>query len=371
MEEGTGADGAEDAVRRGAVPGWMVGLSYFNWRATLVVYVIPFVAVRFLMMAGNWGQHAFIDPARPENCYVNAITCVNTRYNRRCFNDGYHIGHHLKANRHWTEMPGEFEANIATYAKERAIVFEGIDFFIVWLFLMLGRFDWLAKHYVSLDGKKRDEGEIIALLKSRLVPIHRELKAGRASHTALGGARRADATDALDCPNRPDLRGRRLRARRKATPKSCFLRPVSARSPPTRRNGPSICRPWSPISSSGERATTRRTTFTPIPTIASACTSGARARTRRTRRSSSSRTRQWPSGRSGTQRTSRVTSSLPAAAAGDPLGNRAFWMPFGKAALAVFAQMLGTPPTALPELMGNWSRQTRAPQAYCSSMGRC
>ncbi len=38
---------------------------------------------------------------------------------------------------------------------------------------MLGRFDWLAKHYVSLDGKKRDEGEIIALLKSRLVPIHR------------------------------------------------------------------------------------------------------------------------------------------------------------------------------------------------------
>lgn len=152
---------------------WMAGLSYFNWRATLVVYVIPFVAVRFLMMAGNWGQHAFIDPARPENCYANAITCINTRYNRRCFNDGYHIGHHLKANRHWTEMPGEFEANVATYAKERAIVFEGIDFFIVWLFLMLGRFDWLAKHYVSLDRKKRDEGEIIALLKSRLVPIHR------------------------------------------------------------------------------------------------------------------------------------------------------------------------------------------------------
>ena len=27
-------------------------------------------------------------------------------------------------------------------------------------------------------------------------------------------------------------------------------------------------------------------------------------------------------------------------------------MPSGKGALAVFAQMLGTPPTALPELMG-------------------
>jgi len=45
-----------------------------------------------------------------------------------------------------------------------------------------------------------------------------------------------------------------------------------------------------------------------------------------------------------------VTSSLPAAAAGDPLGNRAFWMPFGKAALAVFAQMLGTPRTVRPTM---------------------
>ena len=142
-------------------------LLHWSFRPTLVVFVIPFVAVRFLMMAGNWGQHAFIDAARPENSYANSITCINSRYNRRCFNDGYHIGHHLKANRHWSEMPGEFHDNLETYAREGAIVFEKIDFFMVWLFLMLRQYKLLARHYVNLDGQARSQDEIVALLRGR------------------------------------------------------------------------------------------------------------------------------------------------------------------------------------------------------------
>lgn len=142
-----------------------------NWRATLVVFVAPFVIVRFLMMAGNWGQHAFIDAARPENCYVNSITCINTRYNRRCFNDGYHIGHHLKANRHWTELPTDFLVNRARYAEEGALVFEGIDFFGVWLMLMLKRYSTLSKHIVSLDGSEKDEARMGAVMRARTRPF--------------------------------------------------------------------------------------------------------------------------------------------------------------------------------------------------------
>ena len=151
----------------------VAALLALNWRAALTVFVIPFVAVRFLMMAGNWGQHAFIDGARPENCYVNSITCINSRYNRRCFNDGYHIGHHLKPNRHWTEMPGDFERNLPSYAREGAFVFQGIDFFGVWLFLMLRRYGALAKCWVEVSGKPRPADEIIALLRERTRPILR------------------------------------------------------------------------------------------------------------------------------------------------------------------------------------------------------
>jgi len=131
------------------------------------VFVIPLLFSRFAMMAGNWAQHAFIDADAPENCYRNSITCINCGYNRRCFNDGYHIGHHLKANRHWTEMPVEFQANRARYAAEGAIVFEGLDFFGIWALLMAKQYGILAKHYVDLRGESPSREEIIALLRSR------------------------------------------------------------------------------------------------------------------------------------------------------------------------------------------------------------
>ena len=145
----------------------VAALLYIDWRATLAVFVVPFVMTRFAMMAGNWGQHAFVDPAAPENSYRNSITCINSSYNRRCFNDGYHIGHHLKATRHYTELPEEFHRHLDTYASQGAIVFEGLDFFSVWAYLMIGRYDRLAEQFVDLGPKRRTREEIIALLRSR------------------------------------------------------------------------------------------------------------------------------------------------------------------------------------------------------------
>jgi fatty acid desaturase len=143
-----------------------------NWRASLVVFVIPVVVVRTLMMAGNWAQHAFVDAAEPANAYKNSLTCINSRYNRRCFNDGYHIHHHVKARAHWTELPREFADNLETYGREDAVVFEGVDFFMVWAFLMLGRWQTLARHFVRLPGAPaRDEAQVIAFLKKRVAPI--------------------------------------------------------------------------------------------------------------------------------------------------------------------------------------------------------
>lgn len=145
-----------------------VGLCALNWRAAVVVFIAPVVVVRFLMMAGNWGQHAFVCPEQPGNSYRNSITVIRCSYNDRCFNDGYHIGHHLKATRHWTELPADFEDNRAEYVKEGAIVFERIDFFGVWALLMLGAYQRLARHHVALEGAPaRTEEEIVALLKAR------------------------------------------------------------------------------------------------------------------------------------------------------------------------------------------------------------
>lgn len=160
------------------VIGLMIALSFVNWQATVAAFVVPYFFMRFAMMWGNWGQHAFIDPSRPGDSYVNSITCINSVYNQRCFNDGYHIGHHVKQTRHWTELPQDFLDNQERYLKEGCIVFEGIDFFMVSLFLFLKRYDWLAKRFVRMPGDTRTDEQVIAFLKERTRRIADEVPEG-------------------------------------------------------------------------------------------------------------------------------------------------------------------------------------------------
>lgn len=150
----------------------MALLCAWNWQATTVIFIIPFVFIRFMMMNGNWAQHAFVDQDAPQNDFQNSITCINSRYNRTCFNDGYHIGHHLKPTLHWTEMPRDFLQNKQRYITEKAIVFEKVDYLFIWISLMLKRYNWLAKRFVNLDeDNPLNREEIIALLKNRTRPF--------------------------------------------------------------------------------------------------------------------------------------------------------------------------------------------------------
>lgn len=145
-------------------------VTYLNPRASVVVVFVPMAIAWFGLMAGNWTQHAFVDGQDPNNPYKNSITVIDAVYNKRCYNDGYHIGHHLKQMRHWTEMPEDFEVNREKYIENKSIVFRTHDYQILWIFLMLKRYDILAKYFVDLS-EKMSKDEIVALLKSRTAPI--------------------------------------------------------------------------------------------------------------------------------------------------------------------------------------------------------
>jgi fatty acid desaturase len=138
----------------------------FNWRAALVVYIIPWAVAMVGFCCTTWGAHAFIDPAAPDNIYRGAVICLNTLYNHVAFNDGYHIVHHVKPTLHWTEMPEEFLANRSTYAREDAIIFQKLDYQAIVFLLMTKRYDVLARHCVHL-GTRRSEEETIAILRER------------------------------------------------------------------------------------------------------------------------------------------------------------------------------------------------------------
>ncbi|MGV3625793.1 MAG: fatty acid desaturase family protein [Archangium sp.] len=156
----------------------IIALSFVNWRATLVAFVVPYFFIRIAMMIGNWGQHAFVDPSRPGDSYVNSVTWINTPYNKRCFNDGYHIGHHVKQSRHWTEMPQDFLDNQERYFKEGAVVFEGLDNFTTAILLFVKGYPTLAKHFVRLPGDERTDAEVIEFLKGRTRRIADEVPEG-------------------------------------------------------------------------------------------------------------------------------------------------------------------------------------------------
>jgi len=147
---------------------------YNYFAVAICMFTIPITIVRFSMMAGNWAQHAFIDKSNPFDDYRSSITCIACHYNKICFNDGYHTSHHLNPVRHWTEHPMDLEQKAHKYVAHTAIVFQGLDFFVIWFLLMAKQFKILANHLVFLDGKVPKQEEAIAILKSRLQRFTKE-----------------------------------------------------------------------------------------------------------------------------------------------------------------------------------------------------
>jgi fatty acid desaturase len=145
-----------------------IGMCFVDLRATLLVFIVPLLFARLVMMLGNWTQHSFVDAKDPGNLYTSSINCINTVYNSTCWNDGYHIIHHLRPGMHYTEMPEEFLKRKDELAANRAIVFDGIHYLHIFTWLLTKRYDKLAAHLVNIDGKMfSSEEEAIALMKER------------------------------------------------------------------------------------------------------------------------------------------------------------------------------------------------------------
>jgi fatty acid desaturase len=144
-----------------------VSLWFVRWQAVVVVFLIPFLVTRIIQMIGNWTQHAFLDATDPGNPFKNSVTCINTKYNKKCWNDGYHASHHFKPAMHWTEHPTFFLKNLDKYSDNQAIVFENLEYLGIFLLLMRKRYDKLAGYFVNVNNAFTSESEVIALLKER------------------------------------------------------------------------------------------------------------------------------------------------------------------------------------------------------------
>ncbi len=144
-----------------------IGLCFIHLKATVVLLILPLFFSRLASMTGNWTQHAFVDPVDPENAYTNSINCINTVYNRACWNDGYHIIHHLRPGLHYTELPGEFLKLKEAISRNRAFVFDGIHYLHIFRYLMTKRYDKLADNLVNINSMFTSSQEAIELMRAR------------------------------------------------------------------------------------------------------------------------------------------------------------------------------------------------------------
>ncbi len=139
-------------------------MCFVNLQATLWIFIIPFVFARIVMMLGNWAQHAFVDVNNPEE---NTINCINTKYNKICWNDGYHAVHHLRPALHYTDIPNEFLKNKDKFAEQKTFVFDGIHYLHIFVWLMTKRYDKLADNIVNINNTFNSREEVIRLMKER------------------------------------------------------------------------------------------------------------------------------------------------------------------------------------------------------------
>ena len=144
-----------------------VAMCFVNLKATLMVFIVPLLFARLVMMLGNWTQHSFIDSTNPDNLYTSSINCINTKYNDICWNDGYHIIHHLRPGMHYTDMPAEFLKRKDEFASNKAIVFDGIHYLHIFTYLLTKRYDKLADNLVNINNMFSSREEAIAVMKER------------------------------------------------------------------------------------------------------------------------------------------------------------------------------------------------------------
>ncbi len=144
-----------------------LALCFVNLKATLLVFIVPFLFARLVMMLGNWTQHAFVDPVDPEDSLASTFVCINTPYNHKCWNDGYHALHHLRQAAHYTEYPIMFQQMLPKFVKHKTFVFSGVHYLHLFVWLMTQRYDKMAAHLVNIDGCFANNEEAIELMRLR------------------------------------------------------------------------------------------------------------------------------------------------------------------------------------------------------------
>ena len=150
----------------------VVPVFFYSWQIGVLYVLVPWLATVFMLGLVNWTQHPFYGGRDDSlNYMTNTLTVLETPVN--FLYEGYHLAHHHRSGRHWTENPQLFEDMRAKMKAADSIVLRDVGVTEVFLLLTVFRaFGFLARKYEPWEPMSHAEKKEHLRNRSNAAPAH-------------------------------------------------------------------------------------------------------------------------------------------------------------------------------------------------------
>lgn len=160
----------------------------FNWKLAITIIVARYVGGVISAM-GFFQEHGIVDTTDPDNIYRNSLHYIAPDNAHGSRGEDFHIAHHLRPGRHWSEYASHVATDLTRYAEERAVGFLDGPGRIDTYYRLIWRRDFtgLADYFVLFGRPDFPSEEMAALLRARTLPLRADgVEAARPLDILLG-----------------------------------------------------------------------------------------------------------------------------------------------------------------------------------------
>jgi len=128
---------------------------FLDWKFAVAYNLYPLYESTIFFSGISYMWHCFVEPTDPDNQYINSVTILNGRDN--IYNEDFHVAHHTEPTLHWSDYEGHYYTNIHYFKKYQATIFQDTEEGEMLYWMLAGKWDIMAEHFVDLNDKLTTE----------------------------------------------------------------------------------------------------------------------------------------------------------------------------------------------------------------------